>query len=110
MHNPIMAQLEDFRLRVFRAAAEHLNFHKAAGRLFLTHPAVTLQIRAMESDLGVRPFRKSFLNATRFRFADVRQRSRGNGFRSEYSVSPELGRYARVGNAIDKRGGRPDGP
>lgn len=56
MHNPIMAQLENFRPKVFRAATEHLNFHKAAGRLFLTHPAVTLQIKARASGLGLRLF------------------------------------------------------
>jgi len=51
-----MAQLENFRLKVFRAVAEHLNFHKAAEHLFLTQPAVTLQIKALEDDLGVRLF------------------------------------------------------
>jgi len=51
-----MAQLENFRLKVFRAVAEHLNFHKAAEHLFLTQPAVTLQIKALERDLGVRLF------------------------------------------------------
>jgi DNA-binding transcriptional LysR family regulator len=51
-----MAQLENFRLKVFRAVAEHLNFRKAAEQLFLTQPAVTLQIKALEDDLGVRLF------------------------------------------------------
>ena len=51
-----MAQLENFRLKVFRAVADHLNFHKAAEHLFLTQPAVTLQIKALESDLSVRLF------------------------------------------------------
>jgi LysR family transcriptional regulator, transcriptional activator of the cysJI operon len=51
-----MAQLENFRLKVFRAVAEHLNFHHAAEHLFLTQPAVTLQIKALENDLGVRLF------------------------------------------------------
>jgi DNA-binding transcriptional LysR family regulator len=51
-----MAQLENFRLKVFRAVAQHLNFHKAAELLFLTQPAVTLQIKALEEDLGVRLF------------------------------------------------------
>ncbi|HEX4543228.1 MAG TPA: LysR substrate-binding domain-containing protein [Candidatus Acidoferrum sp.] len=51
-----MAQLENFRLKVFRAVAEHLNFRKAAEQLFLTQPAVTLQIKALENDLGVRLF------------------------------------------------------
>lgn len=54
-----MAQLENFRLKVFRAVAEHLNFHKAAEHLFLTQPAVTLQIKALEQDLGVRLFDRS---------------------------------------------------
>lgn len=54
--NLVMAQLENFRLKVFRAVAEHLNFHKAAEQLFLTQPAVTLQIKALESDLRVRLF------------------------------------------------------
>jgi DNA-binding transcriptional LysR family regulator len=56
VHNLVMAQLENFRLKVFRAVAEHLNFHKAADHLFLTQPAVTLQIKALERDLGVRLF------------------------------------------------------
>ena len=51
-----VAQLENFRLKVFRAAAEHLNFRQAAEELFLTQPAVTLQIKALEDDLGVRLF------------------------------------------------------
>jgi LysR family transcriptional regulator, transcriptional activator of the cysJI operon len=51
-----MAQLENFRLKVFRAVAEHLSFRKAAEHLLLTQPAVTLQIKALENDLGVRLF------------------------------------------------------
>ena len=54
-----MAQLENFRLKVFRAVAEHLNFRKAAEHLFLTQPAVTLQIKALENDLNVRLFDRS---------------------------------------------------
>lgn len=56
MDNLQMAQLENFRLKVFRTVAEHLNFRKAAEQLFLTQPAVTLQIKALENDLGVRLF------------------------------------------------------
>lgn len=52
----LMAQLGNFRLDAFRAAAEHLDCHKAAEQLFLTQPAVTLQIKALGSDLGVRLF------------------------------------------------------
>jgi DNA-binding transcriptional LysR family regulator len=54
--NHHVAQLENFRLRVFRTVAEHLNFRKAAEHLFLTQPAVTLQIKALEDDLGIRLF------------------------------------------------------
>ena len=36
--------------------AEHLNFRKAAEHLFRSEPAVTLQIKALEDDLGVRLF------------------------------------------------------
>jgi DNA-binding transcriptional LysR family regulator len=51
-----VAQLENFRLKVFRTVAEHLNFRKAAEHLFLTQPAVTLQVKALEEDLGIRLF------------------------------------------------------
>ena len=51
-----MAQLENFRLKVFRTVANRLSFRKAAEQLFLTQPAVTLQIKALEEDLGVRLF------------------------------------------------------
>ena len=54
-----MAQLENFRLKVFRAVAEHLSFRKAAEHLFLTQPAITLQIKALENDLGARLFDRS---------------------------------------------------
>ena len=44
--------LENFRIRVFRAVAHHLNFSRAAEELLLTQPAVTQQIKALEEDLG----------------------------------------------------------
>ncbi len=54
--NHSVPQLENFRLKVFRTVAEYLNFRKAAEHLFLTQPAITLQIKALEDDLGVRLF------------------------------------------------------
>jgi len=51
-------QLGNFRLKVFRVVAEKLNFRKAAERVFLTQPAITLQIKALEDDLGVRLFNR----------------------------------------------------
>jgi DNA-binding transcriptional LysR family regulator len=41
---------------VFRAVAEQLSFRKAAEELYLTQPAVTFQIKALEEDLGVQLF------------------------------------------------------
>jgi DNA-binding transcriptional LysR family regulator len=51
-----MASLENFRLVVFRAVADHLSFRKAAEDLYLTQPAVSLQIKALEEELGVQLF------------------------------------------------------
>jgi DNA-binding transcriptional LysR family regulator len=51
-----MATLENFRLVVFRKVAEQRGFRKAAEELYLTQPAVSLQIRALEDDLGVNLF------------------------------------------------------
>ena len=48
-----MTSLENFRLTVFRKVAEQLSFRKAAEELFLTQPAVSLQIKALEEELGV---------------------------------------------------------
>jgi LysR family transcriptional regulator, transcriptional activator of the cysJI operon len=45
--------MENFRLRVFRAVARHLNFRVAAEELLLTQSAVTQQIKALESELDV---------------------------------------------------------
>ena len=48
-----MPSLENFRLTVFRAVAAQLSFRKAAEELYLTQPAVTFQIKALEEDMGV---------------------------------------------------------
>jgi DNA-binding transcriptional LysR family regulator len=48
--------IENFRLRVFRTVARHLNFSRAAEELLLTQPAVTQQIKALEDELGVSLF------------------------------------------------------
>ncbi len=45
--------LENFRIRVFRAVARHLNFSRAAEELLLTQPAVTQQIKALEEEFGI---------------------------------------------------------
>jgi LysR family transcriptional regulator, transcriptional activator of the cysJI operon len=45
--------MENFRLKVFRAVAHHLNFSRAAEELLLTQPAVTQQIKTLEEECGV---------------------------------------------------------
>ena len=56
--------MENFRLKVFRAVAKHLNFRRAAEELCLTQPAVTLQIKALEERLGVQLFDRSGAHIT----------------------------------------------
>jgi DNA-binding transcriptional LysR family regulator len=51
-----MASLDNFRLVVFRAVAEQRSFRKAAEELYLTQPAVSFQIKALEEDIGVQLF------------------------------------------------------
>jgi DNA-binding transcriptional LysR family regulator len=51
--------MENFRLKVFRAVARHLNFRMAAEELLLTQPAVTQQVKALESELGVALFERA---------------------------------------------------
>jgi DNA-binding transcriptional LysR family regulator len=54
-----MASLDNFRLVVFRAVAEQHNFRKAAEELYLTQPAVSLQVKALEEEIGVQLFDRS---------------------------------------------------
>ena len=45
-------------LRAFEAAARHLSFKKAADELFVTPAAISQQIKALESYLGVLLFHR----------------------------------------------------
>lgn len=51
--------MENFRLKVFRAVAHHLNFSRAAEELLLTQPAVTQQIKTLEEECGVPLFSRN---------------------------------------------------
>ena len=54
-----VTSLENFRLTVFRKVAEQLSFRKAAEELYLTQPAISLQVKALEEELGVILFDRS---------------------------------------------------
>lgn len=115
VHNRIMAQLENCRLKAFRAATEHLKFHRAAAQLFLTQPAVTLQIKELQSDLGVRVFdrRGGKVSLTRqgsILLTCAREVAAMVSEGSNSSVSRPLERRPRVGKVIDEREGRGDVP
>ena len=49
-------KMEDFRLKVFQSVAKNQSFTKAAGEMFITQPAITKHIKALEDDLGLRLF------------------------------------------------------
>lgn len=51
--------MENARLRIFRAVARHLSFSMAAEELFLSQPAVTQQIKALEEEVGASLFDRS---------------------------------------------------
>ncbi len=51
--------MENFRLRIFRAVVQSLNFRVAAESLLLTQPAVSQQIKALESELATPLFDRS---------------------------------------------------
>lgn len=48
--------MQNFRLRVFQAVATHLSFSKAAELLYISQPAVTKNIKELESEWEVRLF------------------------------------------------------
>lgn len=59
-----MSSLENFRIVVFRAVAEQRSFRKAGEELYLSQPAVSLQIKALEEDLGVQLFDRTGAHIT----------------------------------------------
>ena len=50
--------MENFRLKVFRSVAKNLSFTKASSELFITQPAITKHIQALEKQYGVRLFNR----------------------------------------------------
>ncbi|CAB3972856.1 MULTISPECIES: transcriptional regulator GcvA [Burkholderia] len=58
-------------IRAFEAAARHENFSRAADELYVTHGAVSHQVRALEEELGVQLFTR---NGKRLCLTDVGMR------------------------------------
>ncbi|PLZ03467.1 XRE family transcriptional regulator [Burkholderia sp. WAC0059] len=80
-------------LRAFEAAARHESFSRAADELFVTHGAVSHQIRALESELGVALFARD----------GKRVRLTGTGRRYAGEVREALEALARATRGV--RGG-----
>ncbi|MDX1765265.1 MAG: selenium metabolism-associated LysR family transcriptional regulator [bacterium] len=51
--------MDDHKLKVFCAVAETKSFSQASKLMFLTQPAISLQIRALEEQLGTKLFTRS---------------------------------------------------
>lgn len=51
--------MSEFRLKVFRSVAHHLNFTKAAEELYVSQPAITRHIKELETEYGLRLFERT---------------------------------------------------
>jgi DNA-binding transcriptional LysR family regulator len=54
-----LADLKPHQLEVFCAVAHHLSYVRAAAALYLSQPAVSQQVKALEATLGLRLFARS---------------------------------------------------
>lgn len=89
------------QLRYFLSVARHRNFTEAAKEFYLTQPAITHQISALEQDLGTKLLRRTtrsvsltragelFLEDAK-RMLDLEERARERMRQTEYSNNPVL--------------------
>ena len=125
------SSLENFRLTVFRAVAGQRSFRRAAEELYLTQPAVTQQIKALEAEVGAPLFDRSGREVALTAAGEVLLRYAGEGnellLRAEaelaalagrvsgplrlavsttiaqYVLPPMLGRFLRLHPAVELR-------
>ncbi|WP_299454840.1 transcriptional regulator GcvA [uncultured Pigmentiphaga sp.] len=83
-------------IRAFEAAARHLSFTKAANELCVTHGAVSRQVAALESHLGLALFHRSN--------HQIQLTEEGRALLSE--VGPALDRIALSTYALTRKAGR----
>ena len=106
------------QLRYFVAVAEELNFSRAAGRMYLSQPALSQQVHKLEQELGVGLFDRTrngvelteggraLLDGARRILAQVEQTTRatreaGGADRSHLSVGfPEYANHTFVGDVL----------
>lgn len=84
-------------LRTFEAAARHLNFTRAADELGLTPGAVSVQIRAIEAQLGTRLFWRTSRTVTLTGAGETMHRA------VREALDGIAGAVARIGPAGDRR-------
>lgn len=96
--------MENFRLKVFRSVAKNLSFTKASGELFITQPAITKHIQALETQYGVRLFNrkggKIYLTpAGKILYGYTKQL-----FKLEQSLSEEMAQFKESASGILRLG------
>lgn len=95
--------LESFRLRVFREVARYSSFRRAAEALYITQPAVTQHIKALESEMGTALFERGSAGVrltsagdTLLRFADQSERVLSEGAEAVAALHGELRGHLRI--------------
>lgn len=89
--------LENFRLRVFREVAQQGNFRRAAEVLYISQPAVTQQIKALEEELGHRLLDRS---GGRVRTTPAGAVVLGHAISSELTLRKALEDLAALGGEV----------